>query len=139
MRLEPALPALKNRSFEVQGDCIYSCWAIAASVHFEPGGRVHYLSVDDCPDLRTCPLCGSGDEPVSRSEIYEKVYDPLGLELLLQGTIKSRKVRDAFGRNGMGLPYLDDAQARECINRIASQSGDFNAITVAKLGFVLIA
>lgn len=139
LHLRYYLQALKNRSFEVQGDCIYSCWAIATSVHFEPGGRVHYLSVDDYPDLRTCPLCGSGDEPVARCEIYEKIYDPLGLELLLQGTIRGRKVRDAFGRNGQGLPHLNGAQARECIKRIASKSGDFGAMTVAKLGFVLIA
>ena len=58
LHLRYYLKALRDESPKVRGDRTYLCWAIATSVHFEPAGRAHYLSLEEYPELQTCPFCG---------------------------------------------------------------------------------
>jgi len=138
LHLRYYLNALRDKSLKVRGDRTYLCWAIAASVHFEPGGRAHYLSLEEYPELQTCPFCGRIDESVAIAEIYEKIRDPLGLELILEGRLRGGKARDAFGRTVQGLKDVGVEGGRLRI-RTTDVSGDFPKINTARLGFVLVA
>jgi hypothetical protein len=74
------------------------CFCIPASVHFE------VATVEPChPSVDACPLCGlTGDYAFTidpRSQDYcLKVHDPLGLELLLRGTIRGAAASWPDGR-----------------------------------------
>ena len=85
-----------------------------------------------------CPFCGRIDESVAIAEIYEKIRDPLGLELILEGRLRGEKVRDAFGRTVQGLKDVGVEGGRLRI-RITDVSGDFPKINTVRLGFVLVA
>lgn len=133
------LKALRDKLLEVKGDRTYSCWAIATSVHFEPGGSVHYLSLEEYPELQACPFCGSRiDKSVAISDIYEKIRDPLGLEFLMEGKIRGKRIRDAFNRVSSGLIDVSKAKDGEHIKRIDIGPSDFDEVNTPKLGYILI-
>ena len=139
LHLRYYLKALKDRLMEVKGDRTYSCWAIATSVHFEPGGSVHYLSLEEYPELQACPFCGRIDKNVAISDIYEKIRDPLGLELLLEGKIKGKRIKDAFNRISQGIRDISKTEDGKHITKIDFRPGYFsNGINTPKLGCNLI-
>ncbi|MBL7074081.1 hypothetical protein ISS37_02420 [candidate division KSB1 bacterium] len=139
LHLRYYLKALGDRLFEVKGDRTYSCWAIATSVHFEPGGSVHYLSMEEYPELQTCPFCGRIDKNVAIGDSYEKIRDPLGLEFLLEGKIRGKKIRDAFNRVSQGIRDIGGTEDRKYVERIDVGPGYFSGgINTPRLGCVLI-
>ncbi len=138
LHLRYYLKALRDKPSRVKGDRTYLCWAIATSVHFEPAGRAHYLSLEEYPELQTCPFCGRIGKGIVIAEIYEKIRDPLGLELLLEGKVRSGRVRDAFNRAAQGIGDLSQGEGREHIKRIDIGPGNFDEVNTARLGCVLI-
>jgi hypothetical protein len=68
----------RNRAF-------YRC---AASVHYEVGH-----ANPNHADVEACPICGrNGEYAGVAGNLVERVHDPLGLELLLRGTIRGQTV-----------------------------------------------
>ncbi|MDO9575269.1 MAG: hypothetical protein Q7J55_01930 [bacterium] len=131
--------ALRNKLLKVKGDRTYLCWAVATSVHFEPSGSVHYLSMKEYPELQACPFCGKSiNKSVAICDIYEKIRDPLGLELLLEGKIRGKRIKDAFNRVSPGLINASKAKDGEYIKRIDIGPSDFDEVNTPKLGCVLI-
>jgi hypothetical protein len=66
-----------------------SFYRLAISVHYEVehGNPLH-------ADVESCPLCGrTGPYAGLKGNLVELVHDPLGLELLLHGTIRGQTVR----------------------------------------------
>jgi len=137
LHLRYYLKALRNKLLKVKGDRTYLCWAVATSVHFEPGGSVHYLSMEEYPELQACPFCGRIDKSVPISDIYEKIRDPLGLELLLEGKIRGKRIKDAFKRFSPGLINASKAKDGVYIKRIDIEPSDFDEVNTPKIGCVL--
>jgi len=64
-------------------------YRFAASVHYEVGH-----ANPNHADVEVCPICGRTGEYASLTgNLVERVHDPLGLELLLRGTIRGQTVR----------------------------------------------
>ena len=62
---------------------------LAASVHYE----VEHTNPNHA-DVEICPVCGrTGQFGELKGNLVEMVHDPLGLELLLKGTIRGETVR----------------------------------------------
>jgi hypothetical protein len=62
---------------------------LAASVHYE----VEHTNPNHA-DVEICPICGrTGQFGELKGNLVEMVHDPLGLELLLNGTIRGEEVR----------------------------------------------
>lgn len=62
---------------------------LAASVHYE----VEHTNPNHA-DVEICPICGrTGPFAELKGNLVEMVHDPLGLELLLGGTVRSETVR----------------------------------------------
>jgi hypothetical protein len=60
-------------------------YRVAASAHYEVGH-----SNPNHADVEICPICGrTGEYGSQPGNLVERVHDPLGLELLLTGTIRS--------------------------------------------------
>ncbi len=125
MHLRYFFTPLKEQVFTVVTEKAYRCWAIASSVHFEPGGYVHYLSMETYPELETCPYCGRADKNVDFDDVYEKLRDPLGRELFIEGTINGQRIRDAFGRESIGLRDLAPKADTNFIKHIDTANGYF--------------
>ncbi|UUZ80447.1 hypothetical protein LJK88_37050 [Paenibacillus sp. P26] len=82
-----------------------SYYQIAASVHYEVDRprRLHSY-VDECP------LCGCTGEysaymGAAHKDKNEKVHDPLGVEILLYGTIRGEKIIAFEGVNSLQQKY----------------------------------
>ena len=66
-----------------------SFFRLGASVHYE----VEHTNPNHA-DVEICPICGrTGQFGRLKGNLVEMVYDPLGLELLLSGTIRGETVR----------------------------------------------
>ena len=64
-------------------------YRVAASAHYEVGH-----ANPNHADVEICPICGRTGEYASQpGNLVERVHDPLGLELLLNGTIRGAIVR----------------------------------------------
>jgi hypothetical protein len=64
-------------------------YRIAASAHYE----VEHTNPNHA-DVEMCPICGrTGEYRDLRGNLVELVHDPLGLELLMRGTIRNEIVR----------------------------------------------
>jgi len=64
-------------------------YRFAASVHYEVGH-----ANPNHADVEVCPIRGrAGDYAGATGNLVESVHDPLGLELLLSGTIRGQTVR----------------------------------------------
>jgi len=74
-------------------------YRFAASVHYE----VEHTNPNHA-DVEVCPICGrTGDYGSQRGNLVELVHDPLGLELLLSGTIRGERVRfEYYGQREVG-------------------------------------
>ena len=55
-------------------------------------------------DVEACPICGrTGDYAGRAGNLVELVHDPLGLELVLSGTIRGQRVRfEDYGQREVG-------------------------------------
>jgi hypothetical protein len=64
-------------------------YRFGASVHYE----VEHANPNHA-DVEACPICGrTGEYAAVQGNLVEQVHDPLGLELLLKGTIRGQEVR----------------------------------------------
>jgi hypothetical protein len=108
-------------------------YRVAASAHYEVGH-----SNPNHADVEICPFCGRTGEYASQpGNLVERVHDPLGLELLLNGTIRNAVVRyhheDQREIGGI-IGALGD---RFAVQRqvFEAQSGDRNTL---RIGVVVI-
>jgi hypothetical protein len=63
-------------------------YRVAASAHYEVGH-----ANPNHADVEICPICGrTGEYAGQQGNLVERVHDPLGLELLLNGTIRGTPV-----------------------------------------------
>jgi hypothetical protein len=74
-------------------------YRFAASVHYE----VEHSNPNHA-DVEACPICGrTGDYSGRTGNLVELVHDPLGLELLLSGTIRGERIRfEDYGQREVG-------------------------------------
>lgn len=74
-------------------------YRFAASAHYE----VEHTNPNHA-DVERCPICGrTGDYAGLQGNLVELVHDPLGLELLLEGTIRGEIVRsEEYGQRPVG-------------------------------------
>src|SRR5262245_66121633 len=64
-------------------------YRVAASAHYE----VEHTNPNHA-DVEICPICGrTGEYEALRGNLVELVHDPLGVELLMNGTIRNQVVR----------------------------------------------
>jgi hypothetical protein len=104
------------------------------------GASVHYEVEHSNPnhaDVDTCPICGrTGDYANRTGNLVELVHDPLGLELLLSGTIRGERVRfEDYGQREVGsIAGLGDKYTVSSVV-FPGLSGDRNTLRV---GVVLI-
>ena len=90
-------------------------YRFAASAHYE----VEHTNPNHA-DVEICPICGrTGVYAHEAGNLVERVHDPLGLELVLAGTIRGNRVRldDHDGRELRGVGALG--------NQLSVQSFDF--------------
>jgi len=99
-------------------------YRLAASVHFEVAqDHPHH------PYIHPCPVCGCTAEYHVSGDPCERVHDPLGLELLLDGAIRGRKVLGQSGKPVCTVRDLADRYAISC--EVAdARRGDVNTARV---------
>jgi hypothetical protein len=102
-------------------------YRFAASVHYE----VEHSNPNHA-DVEACPICGrTGDYRDLQGNLVELVHDPLGLELLLRGTIRDKRVQfEDYGQRDVGsIAALGD---RFRINSLAfpGMTGDRNTLRI---------
>jgi hypothetical protein len=107
-------------------------YRFAASVHYE----VEHSNPNHA-DVESCPICGRTGDYVGRAgNLVELVHDPLGLELLLSGTIRGERIRfEDYGQREVGsIASLGD---RFTVTSLVfpGMSGDRNTL---RLGIVII-
>ncbi len=101
-------------------------YRVAASAHYE----VEHFNPNHA-DVEGCPICGrTGEYGGLRGNLVELVHDPLGLELLMNGTIRSQPVFfEDDGRAVAGLTALRDRFAMQQYV-FPAQSGDRNTLRI---------
>lgn len=108
---------------------VHPCWRLAASVHYEPEPEhPGHPYIDECP---VCGVVPPYDMPGDRCE---RSHDPLGLELLLFGTVRDVPVARADGQPVGGLRAMA-ADYRVEIELVEPQAPDMNTL---RLGVVVI-
>ena len=75
-----------------------TCYRFAGSVHYEVEDE-HPLH----PYVDECPYCGRSGDYRERTDLFAGVHEPLGLELLLHGTIRGTPVSRGDGRPVKGM------------------------------------
>jgi hypothetical protein len=107
-------------------------YRVAASAHYE----VEHTNPNHA-DVEICPVCGrTGEYQDLKGNLVEMVHDPLGLELLLNGTIRNQTVtfeddqRDVVGIRSMRNRFTVQQHV------FASQGGDRNTL---RIGVVVLA
>ena len=109
-----------------------SFFRFAASVHYE----VEHSNPNHA-DVEICPICGrTGEYKDLRGNLVELVHDPLGLELLLSGTIRGETVRfEDYDQPEVGS--IARLQQRFSVEQrvFPAQAGDRNTLRV---GVVII-
>lgn len=73
----------------LRGKAAREFYRFAASVHYEvEHANPHHA------DVESCPICGrAGEYAAVTGNLVEQVHDPLGLELILKGTIRDQIVK----------------------------------------------
>jgi hypothetical protein len=109
-----------------------SFFRFAASVHYE----VEHFNPNHA-DVESCPICGrTGAYKDLKGNLVEVAHDPLGLELLMKGTVRGEVVRfDGRGQRPVGsmtwIPGVD-VQSFD----FAGMSGDRNTL---RIGIMVLA
>ena len=108
-------------------------YRVAASAHYEVGH-----SNPNHADVEICPICGRTGEYANQSgNLVERVHDPLGLELLLNGTIRNVVVHyhheDQAEVGGIIRVLRDHFAVQHQV--FPAQSGDRNTL---RIGVVVI-
>ena len=102
-------------------------YRFAASVHYE----VEHSNPNHA-DVEACPICGrTGEYRDLRGNLVELVHDPLGLELLLRGTVRDQRVQfEDYGQREVGSIAALGARFR--INSLAfpGMTGDRNTLRI---------
>jgi hypothetical protein len=111
----------------------HAFYRLAASAHYE----VEHTNPNHA-DVEICPICGrTGEYRDLKGNLVELVHDPLGLELLLTGTIRGEVVRfeELEQREVGGISELKKKfSLRQFV--FPAQSGDKNTL---RIGVVVIA
>ena len=109
------------------GDLKGTFYRFAASVHYE----VEHSNPNHA-DVEACPICGrTGEYRDLRGNLVELVHDPLGLELLLRGTVRDQRVQfEDYGQREVGSIAALGARLR--INSLAfpGMTGDRNTLRI---------
>jgi hypothetical protein len=109
------------------GDLKGTFYRFAASVHYE----VEHSNPNHA-DVEACPICGrTGEYRDLRGNLVELVHDPLGLELLLRGTIRDQRVQfEDYGQREVGSIAALGVRFR--INSLAfpGMTGDRNTLRI---------
>ena len=108
-------------------------YRVAASAHYEVGH-----SNPNHADVEICPICGrTGEYANQPGNLVERVHDPLGLELLLNGTIRNVVVHyhheDQAEVGGIIRVLRDHFAVQHQV--FPAQSGDRNTL---RIGVVVI-
>ena len=103
-------------------------YRVAASAHYEVGH-----SNPNHADVEICPICGrTGEYADQPGNLVERVHDPLGLELLLNGTIRDVVVRyhheDQAEVGGIIRALRDHFAVQHQV--FPAQSGDRNTLWI---------
>jgi hypothetical protein len=107
-------------------------YRFAASVHYE----VEHSNPNHA-DVEACPICGrTGGYAARAGNLVELVHDPLGLELLLSGTIRGERVRfEDYGQREVGsIAGLGDKYTVKALE-FPGLTGDRNTL---RIGVVVI-
>jgi hypothetical protein len=100
-------------------------YRFAASVHYE---------VEDehprHPYIDECAWCGRTGAYAGAADLFASVHEPLGLELLLEGTVRGQPVARPDGRPMVGLAALGRSHALE-VRRLAPARPDQNVVALA--------
>jgi hypothetical protein len=106
-------------------------YRFAASVHYEvEHANPHHA------DVESCPICGrAGEYANAKGNLVEHVHDPLGLELLLKGTIRGTVVHaEDWERRRVGSVKDLSDELRITTSEFPGQTGDRNT---ARIGIVV--
>ena len=109
-----------------------SFYRFAVSVHYEvEHANPHHA------DVESCPICGRAGEYASvKGNLVEQVHDPLGLELLLKGTIRGTVVHaEDWEKRRFGSVKELGNELRVTTLEFPGQTGDRNT---AQLGIVVL-
>jgi hypothetical protein len=107
-------------------------YRLAASVHYE----VEHANPNHA-DVENCPICGRmGEYAGAEGHLVENVHDPLGLELLLHGTIRGKPVRlEDWERRPFGSVQSGPADVRVSVHEIRGQTLARNTARIAVILF----
>jgi hypothetical protein len=102
-------------------------------------GSVHYEVADEHPlhpYIDECPYCGRTGAYAQADDLFAGVHEPLGLELLLYGTIRGESITRANGQPVGGLHTMQRAQPRHerrrvNITKINPARTDMNIVDLA--------
>ena len=100
-------------------------YRFAASVHYEVEDE-HPLH----PYIDECGLCGRTGAYQDAADLFSGVHEPLGLELLLEGTVRGQRVFRAEGRPVVPVAALARDHALE-VHRAVPSRPDQNVVEVA--------
>jgi hypothetical protein len=101
-------------------------YRIAASAHYE----VEHTNPNHA-DVEICPICGrTGEYADLRGNLVELVHDPLGVELLLNGTIRGEVVR--FEHDEQEVGGIKAARERFLVHQqmFPAMTGDRNTLRI---------
>ena len=107
-------------------------YRFAASVHYEvEHANPHHA------DVESCPICGrAGEYAAVKGNLVEQVHDPLGLELLLKGTIRGTMVHaEDWEKRRIGSVNDLSSGLRVTTFEFAGQSEDRNT---ARIGIIVL-
>jgi hypothetical protein len=109
-----------------------SFYRFAASVHYE----VEHSNPNHA-DVEACPICGrTGEYRDQRGNLVELVHDPLGLELLLRGTIRGERIRfEDYGQREVGS--VAALAGKLAVNSVVFPGGNGDQNTL-RIGIVTI-
>jgi hypothetical protein len=99
----------------------------AASAHYE----VEHFNPNHA-DVESCPICGrTGEYAALKGNLVEMVHDPLGVELLVSGTIRGQAVRfDDYLQAPVGsVTQLEQLDVRTSV--VDGMQGDRNTLKIA--------
>lgn len=100
-------------------------YRFAASVHYEVEDE-HPLH----PYIDECPHCGRTGDYAGTEDLFAGVHEPLGLELLLYGTIRGQQVARRDGRPVGGITTMQRSLT-PTIHRLRPDKPDMNVLALA--------